>query len=104
MRTIKSNKKLTKEEIAEYLKYEGPVFLNIGKYNEGAFMFEVKSRNCRKCKKVTKHEWVRDLDICYWRCEECLENMMKTEGLYVPPHVENPIKYGLRVGRWGAKY
>jgi len=73
------------------LNYQGPVFLRMPKL--GTYLFEVREKHCRKCGVKTRHEWVRDMDFNYWRCEECLIREIKETGIYLPPQVRNPILY-----------
>ena len=59
------------------LNYNGPVL-------QETFLLEVKEKYCRKCRKKTKHEWVRNHHFHYWRCPVCLEKHLKSIGTFTP--------------------
>jgi hypothetical protein len=50
-------------------------------------MFRKKNQYCRICGKITIHVKVRNLDIFYWRCENCLENALQKGKIFIPPYV-----------------
>lgn len=44
-------------------------------------------RYCKRCRKDTRHEKVRDHTTIYWRCSVCVVDKTKKEGIYLPPHL-----------------
>lgn len=50
-------------------------------------LFEKKMMMCRKCRRLTIHTRVINLDMLYWRCEVCLKQAMEKGKIYIPPHV-----------------
>jgi len=89
------------------LNYQGPVFLNVEKnvmVNMGLYLLEGRERYCKKCKKITSQEWVRNHTFKYWRCSECLEKQLKEEGIFMPP-VTNFRLIGIhnKISKWNTK-
>ena len=69
------------------LNYNGPIFLSLEKNilaNMGNYLLEVRVLYCKKCKKKTSQEWVRDHTFKYWRCSECLAKQLKENGIFYP--------------------
>ena len=53
-------------------------------------MTDRKEIFCKKCKKKTIHEHVRDLATYYWRCEICVNKALKhTLGIFIPPYINS---------------
>ena len=47
----------------------------------------IKQKFCVACNKTTTHEQVRDLNTSYWRCIDCVIEILKNPlGIFVPPH------------------
>lgn len=57
----------------------------LSKWEENSpYLLEVRTRYCKKCKKQTSQEWVRNTHFEYWRCAECLEKQLKEKGIFTP--------------------
>ena len=88
--TLRIIDKISKD-VEKALNYDGPVFLRT--YPKNPFPLETKNQYCKVCKKITKQEWVRNMDTEYWRCADCLDRQIKEKGIYIPPFVQDPNNY-----------
>ena len=52
-------------------------------------LLERMERRCGKCNRMTVHVYVRNIDISYWRCEDCVANTVNSGKIFIPNHVEN---------------
>ena len=51
-------------------------------------LLERKDRYCGKCLFTTPHVYVRNIDVEYWRCENCVEMTVNSVKIFIPKYVE----------------